>query len=302
MGIFNREKLDQKARRIAKSNARVTGATLTVTRPVRPVVAEENEGLFNQCPGCKSVVYVEDLEDNLQVCPTCGHHFRLNADQRILLIADEGSFLELNQDLVGTNPLDFPDYDKKLEGIRASAKESEAIRTGACTIEEQRAVIAVMDSFFMMGSMGAAVGEKFTLAAEYALEHRLPYIAFTTSGGARMQEGLVSLMQMAKTSAVIAKLGEAGLPYFVVLTDPTTGGVTASFAMLGDVILAEPGATIGFAGRRVIEQTVKQVLPKGFQKAEFLLQKGFVDCIVARKDLKSTLAKLLRIYQGGHKA
>jgi len=299
MGIFNRQKLDDKAKRIAKSNAKVAGATLRVTLPPRPPITEGNEGLFEQCPGCKSVIYGEDLINNYNVCPTCGYHYRLSARQRILWTADEGTFEEFNAHLVGENPLDFPGYEEKIINTRAYAKEEEAVVTGTCEIGGQKAVLAVMDSNFMMGSMGAAVGEKFTLAAEKAMELGLGLIAFTVSGGARMQEGLVSLMQMAKTSAAIAKMGEKRLPYFVVLTDPTTGGVTASFAMLGDVILSEPGATVGFAGRRVIEQTVKQVLPKGFQKAEFLMEKGFVDCIVERQNLKNALSKLLKIYAGG---
>jgi acetyl-CoA carboxylase carboxyl transferase subunit beta len=212
---------------------------------------------------------------------------------------DRGSFQEFNADLIGANPLDYPGYEEKLAELRKKTGLSEAIVTGECAIGGNPCVLAVMDGYYMMGSMGAAVGEKFTRAAEAAIEKKLPLVAFTVSGGARMQEGLISLMQMAKTSAALAKLDEAGLLYVVVLTDATTGGVTASFAMLGDVILAEPGAIIGFAGKRVIEQTVKQTLPEGFQRTEFLFKKGFVDMIVERKNIRDSLAKILKLHAGG---
>ncbi len=270
--------------------------------PANPAAQTEevHEGLWEKCSSCGSVIYSDDLLSNLSCCPACGHHFRLSARQRILYTVDEGSFEEINEKLIGKNPLDFPAYEKKLQAQRAFTNENEAIVTGTCTIEGEPCVIAVMDGYFMMGSMGAALGEKFTLAAELAIEKKLPFVTFTVSGGARMQEGLISLMQMSKTSAVLGKLDEAGLLYLVVLTDPTTGGVTASFAMLGDVTLAEPNATIGFAGRRVIEQTVKQILPQNFQRAEFLQEKGFVDKIVPRSEMKQTLATILRLHKGGN--
>ncbi|MDL2237143.1 acetyl-CoA carboxylase carboxyl transferase subunit beta, partial [Christensenellaceae bacterium OttesenSCG-928-K19] len=212
---------------------------------------------------------------------------------------DEGTFKEFNKNLIGKDPLEFPGYAEKLDGMRKNTGLSEAIVTGECEIGKQPCVIAVMDGFFMMGSMGAALGEKFALAVERAIKKKLPLIAFTVSGGARMQEGLVSLMQMSKTAAVLGKMDETGLPYIVVLTDPTTGGVTASFGMLGDVTISEPNAVIGFAGRRVIEQTVKQVLPQTFQRAEFLQEKGFVDIIAKRSELPSLLANLIKMHMGG---
>ncbi|MGI6153081.1 MAG: acetyl-CoA carboxylase, carboxyltransferase subunit beta [Christensenellaceae bacterium] len=265
-----------------------------------PAVTVE-EGLFERCPSCRDVIVSEDLEANFNVCTNCGHHFRLPARKRIEYTADEGTFKEFNKKLVGGDPLAFPEYGLKVEKMRALTGEKEAIVTGECRIDGEKCVLAVMDGFFMMGSMGAAVGEKFTRAAERALKKKLPLIAFTVSGGARMQEGLVSLMQMSKTSAVLGKLDDAGIPYFSVFTDPTTGGVTASFASLGDVVLTEPNALIGFAGRRVIEQTVKQSLPQTFQRAEFLMEKGFIDMIVKREDMKGTLANLIRLHKGGAK-
>lgn len=264
--------------------------------PARASKKESSEGMWEKCPSCASIMFSDDLEANHRVCPTCGYHFRLGARDRIAMTADEGSFEEFNKNLEGGNPLQFPGYQEKLEKGKVASGLPEAIVTGKATIKGSPCILVVMDSNFMMGSMGAAVGEKFTLAAERALHERLPLVAFTASGGARMQEGLVSLMQMGKTSAVLARLDEARIPYFVVLTDPTTGGVTASFAMLGDVTLAEPEALIGFAGRRVVEQTVKQTLPQGFQTAEFLLEKGFVDMIVQRSDLQDKLHSLLELH------
>lgn len=260
------------------------------------VPSTDQEGMWEKCPTCASILYTEDLNGNERVCMKCGHHFRLGARERIERTADEGSFEEFNEKLEGLDPLDFPEYGQKIEKARETAEITEGIVTGACTIGGEPCVIAVMDSRFIMGSMGVAVGEKFALAAERALKDDLPLVVFTTSGGARMQEGLMSLMQMGKTAAVLGKLDEAAIPYIVVLTDPTTGGVTASFAMLGDVTIAEPGALIGFAGQRVIEQTVKQTLPQGFQRAEFLLDKGFVDMIVDRRELRDTLSKILSLH------
>ncbi len=253
-------------------------------------------GKWVKCENCKDIIYKEDLHNNLSVCPNCGKHFRLSARRRIKQIADEGTFEEIGKDILTKDPLKFDGYLKKVESLKEKTKIDEAITCGICKIEEQKVVLGVMDGNFLMGSMGSAVGEKIVLAAKTSLKEKLPLILFCVSGGARMQEGIISLMQMARTSREIAKLGEEGILYISVLTDPTTGGVTASFASLGDIILAEPNALIGFAGPRVIEQTIKQKLPDGFQRSEFLLERGFIDKIVERKDMKSTLAKLIRLH------
>ncbi|MHB1313988.1 MAG: acetyl-CoA carboxylase, carboxyltransferase subunit beta [Christensenellales bacterium] len=254
---------------------------------------------WQRCAGCSTSLSSTELSEYYYVCPQCGYHFRIDPRQRIAMVADEGSFVETEEMLIGKDPLEFPGYMKKLDQIREETEEQEGIVTGECRIQRQRCVIAIMNSFFMMGSMGVAVGEKFTRAAEYALENRIPLLAFTASGGARMQEGLISLTQMSKTSAVIERLNREGILYISVITDPTTGGVTASFASLGDIILAEPGATIGFAGRRVIEQTTHQTLPDDFQTAEFMLKKGFIDAIVPRPELRGVLSRLISLHQGG---
>ena len=260
-------------------------------------------GKWVKCDNCKEILYKEELHKNLSVCPNCGKHFRLSARRRIKQIADEGTFEEIGKDILTSDPLQFDGYMKKVETLREKTKIEEAVKCGICEIEGQKVVLGVMDGNFLMGSMGRAVGERITLAIETAIKKKLPLIMFCVSGGARMQEGIVSLMQMAKTSSAIARLNEKGLLYISVLTDPTTGGVTASFASLGDIILAEPKALIGFAGPRVIEQTIKQKLPKGFQSSEFLLEHGFIDKIVERKDMKETLAKLVRLHttKGGVK-
>ena len=260
-------------------------------------------GKWVKCDNCKEILYKEELHKNLSVCPNCGKHFRLSARRRIKQIADEGTFEEIGKDILTEDPLHFDGYIKKVETLREKTKIEEAVKCGICEIEGQKVVLGVMDGNFLMGSMGRAVGERITLAIETAIKKKLPLIMFCVSGGARMQEGIVSLMQMAKTSSAIARLNEKGLLYISVLTDPTTGGVTASFASLGDIILAEPKALIGFAGPRVIEQTIKQKLPKGFQSSEFLLEHGFIDKIVERKDMKETLAKLVRLHttKGGVK-
>ena len=258
-------------------------------------------GKWVKCDNCKEILYKEDLHKNLSVCPNCGKHFRLSARRRIKQIADEGTFEEIGGDILTKNPLHFEGYMKKVESLKEKTKIDEAVKCGICEIEGQKAVLGVMDGNFLMGSMGQAVGERITLAIETAIKKKLPLVMFCVSGGARMQEGIVSLMQMAKTSAAIAKLNESGLLYISVFTDPTTGGVTASFASLGDIILAEPKALIGFAGPRVIEQTIKQKLPKGFQSSEFLLEHGFIDKIVERKDMKETLSKLIRLHTKGGK-
>lgn len=254
-------------------------------------------GKWVKCDCCKEIIYKEELHKNLSVCPNCGKHFRLSARRRIKQIVDEGTFEEIGVDIETTNPLNFEGYLKKVEGLKEKTKIDEAVRCGICEIEGQKVVLGVMDGNFLMGSMGQVVGERITLAIEMAIEKKLPLVMFCVSGGARMQEGIISLMQMAKTSSAIAKLNDAGLLYISVLTDPTTGGVTASFASLGDIILAEPKALIGFAGPRVIEQTIKQKLPEGFQSAEFLLEHGFVDKIVERKDMKATIAKIIRMHE-----
>ena len=250
-----------------------------------------------KCDNCKEILYKDDVHNNLSVCPNCGKHFRLSARRRIKQIADEGTFEEIGAEILTKDPLNFEGYLKKVETLREKTKIEEAVKCGICEIEGNKTVLAVMDGNFMMGSMGSAVGERITLAIETSIEKKLPLIIFCVSGGARMQEGMVSLMQMAKTSAALAKLNEAGQLYISVLTDPTTGGVTASFASLGDIILAEPDSLIGFAGPRVIEQTIKQKLPEGFQKSEFLLEHGFIDKIVERKDMKNTLAQILELHR-----
>ena len=254
-------------------------------------------GKWVKCDNCKEIIYKEDFHKNLSVCPNCGKHFRLSARRRIKQIADEGTFEEIGSDILTKDPLEFKGYLKKVEALKEKTKIEEAVKCGICEIEGEKAVIGVMDGNFLMGSMGGAVGERITLAIETAIKKKLPLILFCVSGGARMQEGIISLMQMAKTSSAIAKLNEEGLLYISILTDPTTGGVTASFASLGDIILAEPKALIGFAGPRVIEQTIKQKLPVGFQSSEFLLEHGFIDKIVERKDMKETIANLIRLHK-----
>ena len=251
------------------------------------------------CPGCDRPIPRRDLSANLYVCPGCGHHFPVGAYYRLSLLLDPGSVRELNARLTSTDPLSFPGYGDKLDTARKKTGLNEAVVTAVGTIDGRKVAIGVLDSRFLMGSMSAAVGEKITLLIEYATKQKLPLILVSASGGARMQEGILSLMQMAKTSAALARFGERGLLYISVLTDPTTGGVTASFASLGDIILAEPGALIGFAGPRVIRQTTGEALPEGFQRAEFQMECGFVDAIVERGDLRSTLAQLLLLHVKG---
>ena len=253
-------------------------------------------GMWTKCDKCGTMIYQDDLENHKYVCPNCNHHFRLNAKQRIRMFFDKQTFKELWSDFKTTNPLGFEGYDEKIKKSSEKTSSSEAVVTGIGQINGLKVACGIMDSFFMMGSMGTVVGEKLTRLIEYATENKLPVIIFTTSGGARMQEGIFSLMQMAKVSSALAKHDEAGLLYISVLTDPTTGGVTASFAMEGDIILSEPDALVGFAGRRVIENTIKETLPDNFQKAEFLLEKGFVDAIVERKDLRTCIYKILVLH------
>ena len=255
------------------------------------------EGLWRKCNHCGRPIYVEDVREQCYICPKCGTYFRLPARKRLALILDEGTFEEWDETMPFVNPLDFPGYEKKVEAAQEKTGMDEAVITGKGEIDRQTAVVCVCDSRFFMSSMGHNVGEKIARAVERATAEKLPVIIFCCSGGARMQEGLVSLMQMAKTSAALKKHHEAGLLYVSVLTDPTTGGVTASFAMLGDIILAEPGALIGFAGPRVIEQTIGQKLPEGFQRAEFLLEHGFVDRIVKRPEMKAELSKILAFHR-----
>ncbi len=250
-------------------------------------------GKWVKCSHCKEILYKEDLHKNYSICPNCGNHFRLSSRRRVDQIIDEGTFKEFDLKIDTDNPLEMDDYIKKLSTLREKTGLDEAVKCGIGEINKEKVVLCVMDSNFLMGSMGKVVGEKITYSIEKAIELKLPIIIFCASGGARMQEGIVSLMQMAKTSAAVEKLNKAGNLYISVLTDPTYGGVTASFATLGDIILAEPNAMIGFAGPRVIKQTIGQDLPEGFQTAEFLLEHGFVDKVVNRKDMKETLYKLL---------
>ncbi|WP_461216649.1 acetyl-CoA carboxylase, carboxyltransferase subunit beta [Lactococcus cremoris] len=258
----------------------------------QPEVPDE---LFAKCPACKHTIYQKDLGKN-KVCPNCDYNFRITAKERLAIVADKDSFIEMFTGIESKNPLDFPGYPEKLAATKARTGLDEAVMTGKATIKGQKTALAIMDSTFIMASMGTVVGEKLTRLFEYATTEKLPIIVFTASGGARMQEGIMSLMQMAKTSAAVKRHSNAGLFYITVLTDPTTGGVTASFASLGDIILAEPQSLIGFAGRRVIEQTVRQTLPDDFQKAEFLLNHGFVDAIVKRTELRQKLALLLELH------
>ena len=251
------------------------------------------------CPQCGGESERRAVAAALSVCPLCGYHFPMGAYYRLSSVLDSGSFRELNEKLTSNDPLHFPGYGAKLDAARRKTGMNEAAVTAVGTIGGHKAVCVVLDSRFFMGSMSAAVGEKLTLAIEHAIKNKLPLILFAASGGARMQEGILSLMQMAKTSAALARFAEKGLLYISVLTDPTTGGVTASFASLGDIILAEPGALIGFAGPRVIQQTIGETLPQGFQRAEFQMEHGFVDAVVPRSQMRDTLARLLKLHGKG---
>ena len=253
------------------------------------------DGMWIKCSTCKAIIYKKEVTE-YKLCPNCDAHFRMNPAERIAITCDEGSFEEFDQNMHPKNPMNYPEYDQVIKKAQDKSGIKEAVVTGRCTIHGQKTVLAIMDSHFMMGSMGSVVGEKITRAVEYATKHRLPIIIFTTSGGARMQEGIISLMQMAKVSEALGRHDAAGLLYVTVLTDPTTGGVTASFAMLGDIILSEPKALVGFAGQRVIKGTIHQDLPEGFQRAEFQLEHGFVDRIVHREKLRNELGKILRLH------
>ncbi|MDT2810739.1 acetyl-CoA carboxylase, carboxyltransferase subunit beta [Enterococcus asini] len=258
---------------------------------------EVPDNLWAKCPNCKHMLYTKDIGLE-KICPYCSYNFRISAWERIAITIDEKSFEEWDNDLFTKDPLSFPGYVEKVTKTQESTGLDEAVLTGKATIMGDSLALGIMDSHFIMGSMGTVVGEKITRLFEKATLEKLPVVIFTASGGARMQEGIMSLMQMAKISAAVKRHSDAGLFYLTVLTDPTTGGVTASFAMEGDIILAEPQSMIGFAGRRVIEQTIKQELPEDFQKAEFLLEHGFVDQIVPRTDLKERISQLLRLHDG----
>jgi acetyl-CoA carboxylase carboxyl transferase subunit beta len=266
----------------------------------KPLNAQDRRDLptdvFDKCPGCGEILYRERLAQNLNVCPGCGHHLRISAEAYLEILLDSGTFEEHDEGLRAADPLEFTDlkpYDERIVAAEGKGK-NEAVVTGTGAMDGIGIALAVMDFGFVGGSMGSVVGEKIARAGRLALERGVPFIAVSASGGARMQEGIFSLMQMAKTSAVLARLHEAGLPFISVLTNPTTGGVTASFSMLGDVNLAEPGALIGFAGPRVIEETIRQELPEGFQRSEFLLEHGMVDRVVDRRRLKEEIVTLLR--------
>lgn len=254
-------------------------------------------GKWLKCEKCGEILYREDVRENYSVCMNCGHHFRLSSRRRIWQTLDENSFQAFDLNLKTVNPLEMEDYAEKLKHLQTVLEIDDAVVCGTGKINQEEVVICVMDGNFLMGSMGSVVGEKITYSIEKAIELKVPLIIFSVSGGARMQEGIISLMQMAKTSAAIAKLNEAGGLFVSVLTDPTYGGVTASFASLGDIILAEPNAMIGFAGKRVIKQTIGEDLPEGFQTAEFLLEHGFVDKIVERKDMKETLYRIIKFHK-----
>ena len=258
--------------------------------------SDDNNREMVKCPRCQSLILLKKYEELHRVCPDCNYHGRLSSKERIDITFDEGSFQELNADMISCNPIDFPEYSEKQEQLRKSTGVNDAVVTGTAMIKGIKIVAGIMDSRYMMGSMGSVVGEKITRAFEYATENKLPVILFTASGGARMQEGIVSLMQMAKTSGAVKRHSDAGGLYITVLTDPTTGGVTASFASLGDIIIAEPKVLIGFAGRRVIESTIRQRLPEDFQLAEFMQEHGFVDMITDRKKMRSTLCHILKIH------
>ncbi|KOR92560.1 acetyl-CoA carboxylase, carboxyltransferase subunit beta [Geobacillus stearothermophilus] len=260
---------------------------------------EVPEGVMTKCPQCKKIMYTKELVKNLRVCLSCGYHHPMPARERIESVLDDGSFREYDADMISVNPIGFPGYIEKLEEDRRKSGLNEAVVTGEGTLDGHTLVIAVMDSSFRMGSMGSVVGEKITRAVEQAHDKGVPFLIFTASGGARMQEGVLSLMQMAKTSAALKRFSNDGGLFISVMTHPTTGGVSASFASLGDYNFAEPGALIGFAGRRVIEQTVREELPEDFQTAEFLLKHGQLDAVIHRHELKETLATVLRIHTGG---
>lgn len=268
----------------------------TMKIPSKDAQNDVPEGIMMKCPKCEEVELTAELLKQGKVCSKCGHHYTMTAHERVDYMFDEGTFESFDDHLQTVNPLQFPSYMEKIEGDQKKTNLNEAVLTGTGTIEGERIVVAIMDSHFRMGSMGSVVGEKITRAVEYATEHRLPVIIFSASGGARMQEGIISLMQMAKTSVALRRHSEAGLLYVSVMTYPTTGGVSASFASVGDINIAEPEALIGFAGRRVIEQTVREKLPDNFQTAEFLLECGQLDAVISRQQLTKQLATIVRLH------
>jgi len=284
--ILFEDLFDKVKSRVVPAADAETGGTVSVPRD-----------LMFKCPRCQKVEFMENFEAAGKVCPHCNYHSRLTATERIEITADSASFAPCDANMRSGNPIGFPGYTEKLRGLEEKTGLADGVVTGECTIEGEACVLGVMDSHFMMASMGSVAGEKITRAFERATEKRLPVVFFTASGGARMQEGIISLMQMAKTSGAVARHSDAGLLYITVLTDPTTGGVAASFAALGDIIIAEPKVLIGFAGRRVIEGTIRQRLPDDFQSAEFFLQHGFVDLLVERSAMRKTLGRLLRFHQ-----
>ncbi|PTI05089.1 acetyl-CoA carboxylase, carboxyltransferase subunit beta [Staphylococcus warneri] len=254
-------------------------------------------GIMTKCPKCKKIMYTKELDENLNVCFNCDHHISLSGYKRIEAISDEGTFNEFDKGMTSANPLDFPGYIEKIEKDQKKTDLNEAVVTGTAKLEGIEYGVAVMDARFRMGSMGSVVGEKICRIIDYCTEHRLPFILFSASGGARMQEGIISLMQMGKTSVSLKKHSDAGLLYISYITNPTTGGVSASFASVGDINLSEPKALIGFAGRRVIEQTINEKLPEDFQTSEFLLEHGQLDKVIHRKDMRTTLANILNLHQ-----
>ncbi|MDW5471339.1 acetyl-CoA carboxylase, carboxyltransferase subunit beta [Staphylococcus equorum] len=254
-------------------------------------------GIMTKCPKCKKIMYTKELAENLNVCFNCDHHISLTAYKRIEAISDEGTFKEFDRGMTSANPLDFPSYEEKIQKDRQKTELNEAVVTGTANLEGISYGVAVMDARFRMGSMGSVVGEKICRIIEHCIENRLPFILFSASGGARMQEGIISLMQMGKTSVTLKKHADVGLLYISYITNPTTGGVSASFASVGDINLSEPKALIGFAGRRVIEQTINEKLPDDFQTAEFLLEHGQLDKVVHRKEMKTTLSNILKMHQ-----
>ncbi|MCM3568307.1 acetyl-CoA carboxylase, carboxyltransferase subunit beta [Neobacillus mesonae] len=269
------------------------------TIPTEAAKHDVPEGIMSKCPSCKKIMYTKELLKNHKVCLHCQYHFQMNAGERIESFIDEGSFEEINDNMISKNPLGFPGYLEKIEKDRQKSKLNEAVVTGIGTIGGCKAVVAIMDASFRMGSMGSVVGEKITLAIEKADELNVPFIIFTASGGARMQEGAISLMQMAKTSVALKKFSSHGGLIISIMTHPTTGGVSASFASLGDYNFAEPQALIGFAGRRVIEQSIREKLPEDFQTAEFLLKHGQLDAIISRLELSEKIASILEMHQPG---
>lgn len=269
------------------------------TVPSAKTRQEVPEGIMMKCPKCKKIMYVKELKKHLYVCQSCGYHYPMNAYDRVDMLFDSGSFVEFDKEMISENPLQFPNYMSKLEKDKKKTNLNEAVLTGKGSIDGYETVTAIMDSGFRMGSMGSVVGEKITRAIEYAMEHQLPIIIFSASGGARMQEGVLSLMQMAKTSAVLKAFSDNGGLFISIMTHPTTGGVSASFASLGDYNFAEPGALIGFAGRRIIEQTIREELPEDFQTAEFLLKHGQLDKVIPRGELRQVLRTVLSIHSLG---